>query len=258
MHHRGSNGMILTSPKITDFYDDEDVAEVVTSLKQKYPEAVCIAIGVSSGGYLVTRYLYKNGQHSKIDAAFVISSPFDFRAFQKNLTREGPNQRYSQLLASHYKEIIQKNFKLLVKTQSGKVNFSDVMQSCYFEEVYEKYVTKIREKHIDEIYKDLALRENLGLVKRPLLCLNAEDDFLSPGVYCFYLLHLKNVISLDLPLEEIKYSTHVAMIVTKNGGHCGFMDGFIPIQTFFAERVFESYLQSLQELGVNINKVLFE
>ena len=59
-----------------------------------------------------------------------------------------------------------------------------------------------------------------------------------------------SVLFIDLPLDEVLQSRHVAMLVTQRGGHIGFMDGFIPNFKceFYSERVIEQYLKALYQL----------
>jgi len=79
MHYRGCVGLKLTSPKLTSFGDFEDLAQVISHVKntgsrisresnsslgsqEDSKTDKLFAIGISKGGYLLTRYLIERGE----------------------------------------------------------------------------------------------------------------------------------------------------------------------------------------------------
>lgn len=59
--------------------------------------------------------------------------------------------------------------------------------------------------------------------------------------------------TVALPMEETAASKGASMIVTKWGGHLGFMEGTVPRGDSYAERLYSQFLTAVfshgQELG---------
>ena len=71
-------------------------------------------------------------------------------------------------------------------------------------------------------------------IKIPLLCLNAEDDPIS--------------YHQSIPYDISKRNHHIAIAVTHNVGHLGFVDGFFPfLNQSWSERVTIQFLKSVDE-----------
>jgi predicted alpha/beta-fold hydrolase len=69
---------------------------------------------------------------------------------------------------------------------------------------------------VDAYYAEACMTDRLNSVRTPLLGISAEDDpFLPPD---------------GIPTEFDPEAT-VAMVVTKNGGHVGHYEGFVPFLT---------------------------
>lgn len=94
---------------------------------------------------------------------------------------------------------------------------------------------------VEDYYRDASLKDKLHLIKKPTLCLNSADDIFCPGQ--------------ALPIEQFKNSTHTALLLTKKGGHIGFMDAQIGMVPFFSERLCKKYISSLITLD-NIEETL--
>ncbi|MPC08388.1 Protein ABHD1 [Portunus trituberculatus] len=61
------------------------------------------------------------------------------------------------------------------------------------------------------------------------------------------------VVVYGIPVEEAKKSSHVAIVVTSRGGHIGFMEGIIPTNTYYSDRLYKQLVSSvfsnLEQLG---------
>ena len=63
-------------------------------------------------------------------------------------------------------------------------------------------------------------------------------------------------IFLALPCNEASHSSNVAIIVTKHGGHIGFLEGIFPRGRGYADRVFSQYITSVFENGDELRDVM--
>lgn len=98
-----------------------------------------------------------------------------------------------------------------------EVDFNRVLQNYPTREAYEE---------------DSKLADHLANIDTPTLCLSSEDDLIAP-------LRL-------LPLAEIRKNEKLCMVLTKLGGHMGFIDGFWwPTKPYFGQRVLTSYLGAI-------------
>lgn len=59
--------------------------QVITAIRNDYPEASLLAVGYSLGGVLLTHYLREKGDTAQIDAGISISVPFHLPTSYNNL-----------------------------------------------------------------------------------------------------------------------------------------------------------------------------
>ena len=55
-----------------------------------------------------------------------------------------------------------------------------------------------------------------------------------------------------IPVEAAEKSSHVAIVVTSRGGHIGFMEGMIPTNTYYSDRL---YKQLVSAVFANLDQV---
>lgn len=48
-----------------------------------------------------------------------------------------------------------------------------------------------------------------------------------------------------IPVEAAKKSSHVAIVVTSRGGHIGFMEGVIPTNTYYSDRLYKQLVSGV-------------
>lgn len=97
-----------------------------------------------------------------------------------------------------------------------------------------------------EYYESSSITNLICDVKRPLLCLHAKDDMINPLSSIIIRTKKRNIklifIVLVLPLDDIRASPNLALIGTKYGGHCGFVDGLCHSYPYLTERLAFQYL----------------
>jgi len=229
---RGRGGLGLKSPRTYCAANSDDLSEILDHLKVKYPNAPVVAVGISLGGIILGNYLTDQGDmaRDKVVAAMLISVCFDTFEGTKSLETPGLNLLLNRHLATSLVESIRE-----VKEQFESCKTWDlehVFTSRTVREFDSRFTAKMfGYKSVAEYYGACRLHSKVGAIKVPTLALNAEDDPFQPGD--------------SIPMEGAENSSHLAILVTKYGGHVGFMDGWLPNGYFFSDRVFSQYLQAV-------------
>ena len=52
-----------------------------------------------------------------------------------------------------------------------------------------------------------------------------------------------------LPRDQAAKSSHVALVVTKHGGHIGFLEGIFPRNAGYVDRLFAQFIETIFERG---------
>jgi len=229
---RGRGGLGLKSPRTYCAANSDDLSEILDHLKVKYPSAPVVAVGISLGGIILGNYLTDQGDmaRDKVVAAMLISVCFDTFEGTKSLETPGLNLLLNRHLATSLVESIRE-----VKEQFESCKTWDlehVFTSRTVREFDSRFTAKMfGYKSVAEYYGACRLHSKVGAIKVPTLALNAEDDPFQPGD--------------SIPMEGAENSSHLAILVTKYGGHVGFMDGWLPNGYFFSDRVFSQYLHAV-------------
>lgn len=52
-----------------------------------------------------------------------------------------------------------------------------------------------------------------------------------------------------IPVKEAEENENIAIVVTSHGGHIGFMEGFIPRNSTFMDKLFSQYVKAVVTHG---------
>jgi len=235
MINRGRGGLQLKTPRLYCASNCEDAEFVLNHLKNNHPDSKLIAVGISLGGIVLGRYLALSGDKAVVDAAMLISVCYDFFAGCQSLETNRLNLALNKHLSRSLKTIL--NDQRPVLELNKKLDYEAIQRCKTLREFDEEFTCKMwNYDTVEDYYRDASLKDRLQLIKRPVLCLNAEDDMFQP---------------IDsLPIEEFEKSPNLALLLTSRGGHIGGATGvcFLEPSNFFIERLVKEYLNSLKDL----------
>lgn len=229
---RGRGGMTLKSPRTYCAANSDDLSEIIDHIKEEYPQAPLLAVGISLGGIILGNYLTDQQEmaRSKLLAAMLVSVCYDTHEGCKSLEKPGLNLMLNRHLANCLVDSIKEMKHQFESTDTWDLDL--VFSSRTIREFDARFTTQMfGYNSVSEYYEAARLHGKIQDIKVATLALNAEDDPFQPGD--------------SIPYNGAQKSTHVAILTTKYGGHIGFMEGTIPSRYFYSDRVFSQYLKAV-------------
>ncbi|XP_068135007.1 protein ABHD1 [Hyperolius riggenbachi] len=224
-NNRGSGGEELLTHRTFCAANTEDMARVVEHVRRCLPEAPLLAVGVSLGGMILLNYLASSGSDSGLQAALVFSTPWDVFVSTASLEKPVNYLLFNRNLTSGMRKTVHKYRSIIGKA----VDVDHVLQSRSIREFDERYTSPVfGYETCDDYYRHGSPCTKLSKVQTPVLCVNAEDDPLSPGQ--------------AIPVADAANNPHVALLITAHGGHIGFLEGVFPTQQQYMNRVFSQFM----------------
>jgi len=220
----GSNNRLLQSYHSGWTEDLRFVIEWLIDIK-KY-DSIYIA-GVSVGGNMTLKYLGEEGSSlpHQIKAAATVSVPVDLHSCVRELAKKS-NWIYMQRFLKTLKA--KAKFKLEQHSPSG-LNADLIMNSKSFMDYDHEFTAKINgfDSGLDYWTKNSSGQFISEITIPTLLLTSLDDPFLGPECY---------------PFEEAKNNSNFHLLVTKYGGHVGFVSQ-LPLneKQFQEEKVFEFF-----------------
>lgn len=209
MRYRGTQGVPNRLARSYHSGETGDLHYIVNELKIREPNTPIIVIGYSLGGNIVLKWLGETGKDNPVQAAASVSVPFEVGKCSDQL-------------------------------DSG---FSKIYQWSLLRELCRAYQNKFKQSHLFPLYKDITklktLRDFDDTITAPLHGFKNAEDYYVQSSSRQYLSKIK-VPSLIVhaqddpftPLHTIPKSTEVSpsvtYILTKQGGHLGFIAGKYP------------------------------
>uniref|UniRef100_H3B2C2 Phospholipase ABHD3 n=1 Tax=Latimeria chalumnae TaxID=7897 RepID=H3B2C2_LATCH len=241
-NNRGFGGEELLTPRTFCAANSEDLERVIDHVRELYPRAPLLAVGVSMGGMILLNYLARKGsEETGIFGALTFSISWNAKESCISLEKPLNLLLFNLHLASNLRKAVYRHREVL----QTKVDVDYVLQSRTIREFDERYTSQMfGYESCPDYYHDASPYHKLSQIKVPVLCLNAADDPFSP-------LH-------TIPLEMARKLPNVALLVTSHGGHIGFLEGLYPRCENYMDRVFGQFIKAAFEHPGELDKVCEE
>ncbi len=149
----------------------------------------------------------------QVEKAAAVSVPYNLARAAHNLDRGFNRQVYTRFMLTGLKYRALE----LEKRFPGIVDAEKVRRAATFE-IYDREVTARLNGFQDEedYWQRASCVSDLEKIRKPVLLIHAENDPFLPAA--------------DLPLKEIKSSPFLELLLTREGGHLGFVSGKVPFR----------------------------
>jgi predicted alpha/beta-fold hydrolase len=224
---RGCSGFPNRLARAYHSGDTEEISFILSTVRERLPDAQWHVAGVSLGGNALLKYLGEYASHSKwISAAAGISVPLDLVSAGNHLSDDSFNRQvYSRYFLRSLKR------KVIAKAQRfpGVIDVMRVSQARDLRDFDDAYTAPMHGfRNALDYWEQSSSKPWLAHIEIPTLVLNARNDPFLPEA------------TLPGPAHG---SSYVLMHQPSSGGHAGFVTGNLPghlrwlpnrLATFFA------------------------
>jgi predicted alpha/beta-fold hydrolase len=207
--------------------DTGDMHAVVAHLAATFPDAPLLGIGYSAGSNVLIKYLAEAGSDAPLVGAVSVCNAYDLVRGTALFAKHHPwwdkamARSLARLAARHWDllEQVMPLQKGLVRKASSVRDLDTLVATPLY-----GYPS------VDAYYADQHCCALLEHVAAPTLCLNARDDpIIHPSL-------------LDYPLNASAANPRLISVVTRRGGHLGWVEGWRPVSWY--ERVCFEFLDA--------------
>lgn len=234
-NNRGTCGTPLKTPRTYCAANSEDTALVMSHIKERYPDAPFMAVGISLGAMILFNYMAHYGKDALVSAAMCISANWNPTMGTESLESPLNYHLFNKALAKALCCLVEKHSGVF--EQHPDLTIPHVLKSQTVREFDERFTSKVfGYESVDHYYDHATLHKKVHHLGKPVLCLNAADDPFSPAK--------------SIPLEDAKKNNNIAIVMTSHGGHIGFVEGWIPRHCSYMYRWICQFTQAVFEHGI--------
>jgi predicted alpha/beta-fold hydrolase len=234
MNFRGCSGEPNRALRSYHSGDTEDVSWLLGLLRIRYPAARLGAVGFSLGGNVLLKLLGErdDGGQGLVDAAAVISVPYDLAAGSAELERTRMGRVYTEyFLRSLRRKIAVKRAELAERVDIEAADAARTIRE------FDDRVTAPLNGFVDamDYYARCSSVGFLRQVRVPTLMMHAEDDPFLPRE--------------AIPSTEVRANPHLSLELVPRGGHVGFLEGSPWAARFWADEAAAHFVAGTLEDG---------
>lgn len=228
---RGCNGSKITSRRLYNGYQTDDLSTIISHVNKKYPNSKNkFLIGFSLGSMVAAQYGIDCNVND-IDGIICISHSIDTGKGLKLIETPLNMKLYYTPMMNSLKHIIKKS------TFYSDEEKKKIMKGRIFKDFDDIVTSKnMGLNNAEEYYKLLELKPKINQIKVPTLFIFSEDDPFSRPDW--------------IPVEEIQKSKFVAFLTTKEGGHVSFAQGWNN-KVSYSEEVSLDFCNTIIHLKIN-------
>ncbi|QDS77044.1 hypothetical protein FKW77_006745 [Venturia effusa] len=208
---RGCAHSKITSGVLYNARATWDVRQVVQWAREKWPKRKLFGMGFSLGANILTNYLGEEGTDCRLDAAIVISNPWNLEVSNLNLqsTYLGLNV-YSKIMGDSMRQLFVRHQEEIT-SQTPSIDAQKLLTSKFLHE-FDRLVQCPTWGWPTEgaYYRDASCIDAVMDVRIPLFAIHAKDDPI--------------VADAGAPYEEVKHNGYVVLCSTDLGGHLAWFE----------------------------------
>jgi len=210
MNFRGCSGTLNRHPRLYHSGETGDPTFVLQRVRQNFPGRKVGAFGFSLGGNILLKLLGErdDGGRGLVDAAVAMSVPMDLSAGGRLLEETAMGRLYSRYFLRSLHEKVRAKAHLL----DGTVDVAKTLETRTiraFDDVATAPLHGFRDA--SHYYRECSSAGYLGGIRVPTLVLHALDDPFLPAE--------------ALPRGELEKNPALVPVITRHGGHVGFLEG---------------------------------
>jgi len=221
----------VKSPRFFSPVDISDVSLVIDHIQNKFPKAPIIGVGHSMGAAMFAKYLATLGTNSKLAACLSLSNPWNFMDIANNISEHIVNRNiYNRHFFEYWFNAYKQNAQVF--KQLSHVNWDAVEQATSLQELEDRMTRQLyRFKTVADYYKAASCHYEVPNIKVPFFAVQALDDPVVPYS--------------AIPFESLANNPNCFTVVTRTGGHSGWLEGWYPVGLCFADRLCLEYISAL-------------
>lgn len=226
MHFRGCGSKPNNSIKMYHAGETEDARAFIKSIKDRFKTSELFAIGYSLGANMLLKLLGSYGNYSPISCAVSVSAPLELETCTYYMST-GMAKIYQNYLLENLKKalLIKANkIDLITPLNLDKSRIKKIKTIYEFDDVYTAPVNGFKDAL--EYYEKNSSKQFLKQIHIPTLLIHAKDDPFMP--------------SSIIP-KQSEISSSVELLISKNGGHVGFVKGNLFKPEFWLENRVKEY-----------------
>ncbi|KAK0661752.1 putative esterase [Lasiodiplodia hormozganensis] len=205
VNSRGCAMSKITSNVLYNARATWDVRQVVTWLREKFPNRPLFGIGFSLGANILTNYLGEEAEHCQLKAAVVCSNPWNLDVSSEVLKNSWMGLHvYQKAMGSSMRRLFDRHAEEIAKNPN--IDDEEVRNCTYLYE-FDRAVQCGSWGYPTEraYYRDASSCDSMLAIKIPFLAINAEDDPIS--------------VKEAIPFGEFKQNPYAVLCSTSLGGH---------------------------------------
>ncbi len=228
LNFRGCSGEMNRNPRFYHSGETEDPGFVFGMLRERFPSRPLMAIGFSLGGNVLLKYLGEQGAKNAagVSAAVAVSVPYDLSAGAAALERGGVTRIYARYFLRSLIGKVRAKKEIL----GNVLDLDAVWASKTIRDFDAAATARVHEfADTEDYYRKCSSNRFIQSVRVPTLLIHSRDDPFLPMA--------------ALPLSAIEANPFLNLVLTKGGGHVGFLESGPPWNpTFWMEEQSASFL----------------